>query len=131
MEKKRRIRRGYCGGDRPGSPYQCICWAKGPVYGRTPPRPNKAEDKGNGLPLRVTLQTIPWKMISIKKENDKGRHGNIYGKAAIIALSALQLTEPCFTAFTTTPNDFGEGLMGQVSALSIQIYTWTVEMKGG
>ena len=50
------------------SPYLCICWAKGPVRGRTPHRPGKAEDNGNGLPLRATLRTIPWKMISIKKE---------------------------------------------------------------
>jgi len=77
MEKERRIPRGYCGGERPRSPYLCICWAKGPVRGRTPPWPSKVEDKGNGLPLRVTLQTIPWKRISIKKEQDKGRHGNI------------------------------------------------------
>ena len=48
-----------------------------PVQGRTPPRPGKAEDKGNGLPLRMTLWTIPWKRISIKKEQDKEGHGNI------------------------------------------------------
>ena len=66
-----------CGGERPRSPYLCICWAKGPVRGRTPPQPGKAEDKGNGLPLRMTLRTIPWKRISIKKEQDKGRHKNI------------------------------------------------------
>ena len=35
------------------------------------------KDKENGPPLRVTLRTIPWKMISIKKKKDKGRHGNI------------------------------------------------------
>ena len=40
-------------------------------------------------------------------------------KAAIIALNALQLTEPNFSAFTTTPKDFGEGLMEQVSSLTI------------
>ena len=44
-----------CGGERPGSQYLCICWAKGPIRGRTPSRLGKAEDKGNGLPLRVTL----------------------------------------------------------------------------
>jgi len=47
---------GSCGGERPRSPYLGICWAQGP--------------------LRVTLRTIPWNMISIKKEQDKGRHGN-------------------------------------------------------
>ena len=66
-----------CGGDKPESPYQCICWVKDSAQRRTPPRPGKAEDKGDGLSLRVTLRTIPWKMISIKKENDKGMHGNI------------------------------------------------------
>ena len=44
-----------CGGNRPGSSYQYIRWAKGPIQERTPPRPGMAEDKGNGLPLRVTL----------------------------------------------------------------------------
>ena len=44
---------------------------------KNPPRLGKAEDKGNGLPLRATLRTIPRKMISMKKEQDKGRHGNI------------------------------------------------------
>ena len=67
----------YCGGERPGSPYLCICWAKGLVWGRTPPRPDKVEDKGNGLPLRATLWTILWKRISIKKEQDNGRYRNI------------------------------------------------------
>ena len=27
-----------CGGKRLGSPYQYICWTRGPVQGRTPPR---------------------------------------------------------------------------------------------
>ena len=66
-----------CGGDKPGSPYQCMCWVRGLAQRRTPPRPGKAEDKGGGLSLRVTLRTIPWKKISIKKENDKGRSRNI------------------------------------------------------
>ena len=107
------------GGDKPGSPYQCICRARGPAQKRIPPRPGKADDKGDGLSLRVTLWTIPWKKISIKKEQDKGRHGNIWEKAATIALNALQLTESCFSAFTTTLKDFREGLMGQVSTLLI------------
>ena len=77
MEKKRRIQRGYCGDDKPGSLYQYICWAKGPVRGRTPPQPGKAKDKRNGQPSRMTLQTIPWNRISIKKENDKEMHENI------------------------------------------------------
>ena len=76
-----------------------------------------AEDKGSSLLLRVTLRVIPKNRVSTKIENDNGRNGNIQKKAAIIVLSALYLAKPCFSAFTTTPNDFGEGLMGQVSAL--------------
>ena len=75
-----------------------------------------AEDKGNGLSLRVALRVIPWNRKSTKTEKDNGKNGNILGKAAIIAFSALYLIEPCFSAFTITPNNFGEGLMGQVSA---------------
>ena len=108
----------YCGGDKLRSPHQYICWAKDPAQRRTPPRLGKAEDKRDDLSMRMTLQTVPWKRISIKKEKDKWRPGNIYGKVATITLSALQLTEPYFSAFTTTPNDFGKGLMGQTSSLS-------------
>ena len=42
------------------------------------------------------------------------------GKAALTAIlpfNALHLTEPHSLAFTTTPNDFEYGLMGQVSIL--------------
>ena len=39
------------------------------------------------------------------------------GKAATIAFSALCLTEPYFSVLTTTPNNWREGLMGQVPAL--------------
>jgi len=46
MEKKKRIPRGYCRGDRPGNPYQCVCLAKGLVQGRTPLWLGKAKDKG-------------------------------------------------------------------------------------
>ena len=49
----------------------------GVVWGRTPSRLGKAEDKGYGLSLRATLRTIPWKMISIKKEQDKEMPENI------------------------------------------------------
>ena len=40
------------------------------AMGRTLPRPYLVEDKGNGLPLRVILQVIPWNMIS---EDRKGQ----------------------------------------------------------
>ena len=47
------------------------------------------------------------------------------GKAAITAIDTLHLTEPYSSAFTTTPNHFGYGLMGQVSVLESRTYTWT------
>ena len=59
------------------SPHQCICWARGPAQRRTPPQLGKAEDKGDSLPLRMTLWTIPWKRISVKKEKDKRTPRNI------------------------------------------------------
>ena len=81
------------------------------VQGRTSSRLGKAKakDKGYGLPLRAILRIIPWKMISIKKEQDKGRHGNILEKAATIALNALQLTESCFSALQLLPKTLGRG----------------------
>ena len=47
-KKKRRIPRGYYGGDKPRNLYQCICWARGPVQGRTPSRIGQVEEKGDG-----------------------------------------------------------------------------------
>ena len=35
----------------------------------------------------------------------------------LLPFNTLHLTEPYSSAFTTTPNDFGHGLMGQVSVL--------------
>ena len=45
-------------------------WRK---LGRIPTRLGKAEDRGHGLLSRATFQAIPWKRISIKKEQDKGK----------------------------------------------------------
>ena len=70
----------------------------GAVQERTPPRLGNVEEKRDGLPLRAILRTIPWNMISIKKEQDKGGPKNIWEKVAT-TLNALQLTEPCFSAF--------------------------------
>ena len=39
------------------------------------------------------------------------------GKADMTAFSALCLTQPCFSVFTTTPNNWREWLMGQVPTL--------------
>ena len=42
---------------------------------------------------------------------------NDQGKLPLLPFNTLHLTEPCSQAFTTTPNHFGYGLMGQVSVL--------------
>ena len=39
------------------------------------------------------------------------------GKAAMISFSALCLTQPCLSAFTTTPNNWREGLIKQIPTL--------------
>ena len=41
--------------------------------------------------------------------------------------NALHLTEPYPSTVTTTPNHFTYGLMGQISALESQTYTWVLE----
>ena len=53
------------------------------------------------------------------------------GKAVIIAFSALYLTQLCFSAFTTTPNNLERGLMEQISALGTQIGRKETNIKGG
>ena len=52
-------------------------------------------------------------------------------KAAIIAFSAWNLTQPCFSTFTTTPNNWREGLMGQVPALGTQFRRKETTIKRG
>ena len=42
---------------------------------------------------------------------------NIQGKLPLLPFNTLYLTELYSSAFTTTPNDFGYGLMRQVSVL--------------
>ena len=49
----------------------------GVVRGGTPSRLGKGEKGGYDLPLRAKHQTFPWKRIRIKKEQDKGKPGNI------------------------------------------------------
>ena len=83
---------GRCGGNRPGNPYNIYVGpraqskeesllgnGKNPslVMGKTLPRSGVAEDKRNGLLLRVTLRVILWNRISTKIEKDNGRNGNI------------------------------------------------------
>ena len=49
------------------------------------------------------------------------------GKVAIIAIQYSALDRAILFRFTTTPNHFGYGLIGQVSALESWTYTWTLE----
>ena len=46
---------------------------------------------------------------------------NDQGKLPLLLFNILQLTEPHSSAFTTTPNHSGYGLMGQVSVLEKSI----------
>ena len=52
------------------------------------------------------------------------------GKAAIITFNALCLTWPYFSAFTTTLNNWREGLMGQVSILGTPSTRKETTIKG-
>ena len=73
------------GGIRPGSPCQCLRWAKSLVQEKTPPRPwegpfsaiDVAEDKGSNLLLVVTLRVIPRNRKSTKTEKDNREKGNV------------------------------------------------------
>ena len=127
------------GGTRPRSPCQCLRWAKGPIQGKTPHRLWKgpfsavdvAEDKGSNLLLVVTLRVIPRNRKSTKQKRTTKKREMSEKKAAIIAFSALNLTKPCISAFTTTPNNWREGLMGQVSALGAQFRRKETTIKRG
>ena len=54
---------------------------QGAVRERAFPRLGNAEEKRDGLPLRVILQTIPWNRISIEKEQDKKRPKKYLGES--------------------------------------------------
>ena len=47
-------------------------------------------------------------------------------KAAITAIKYSAHDRAILFSFTTTPNHFGYGLIGQVSALENWTYTWTL-----
>ena len=54
------------GGKRLIGPFEYLYWARGPVYGKTPPRPWKnpprmdiAEGKRGNRPSMAKLQTVP------------------------------------------------------------------------
>ena len=47
------------------------------AMGRIPHWPYLAEDKGNGLSLRVALRITPWNRKSTKTEKNNGKNRNI------------------------------------------------------
>ena len=53
------------------------------------------------------------------------------GKLPLLPFNTLHLTEPCSSTFTTTPNHFGYGPMGQISVLESRTYTWTLDEEIG
>ena len=83
------------GGTRPGRPCQCLRWAKGPVQGKTPPRPweepssamDVAEDERSNLLLVATLRVIPQNRKRTTEKIEMSER-----KTAIMAFSALNLT---------------------------------------
>ena len=65
------------GGKRLISPFEYLYLAKGPVHGKTPPRPlkypprmDKAEGKRGNRPSMAKLQTVPQGKESMKVEKD-------------------------------------------------------------
>ena len=48
-------------------------------------------------------------------------------KLPLLPLNTLRQIEQYFSVFTTTPNHFEYGLMGQVSVLKSWTYTWTLD----
>ena len=85
------------------------------AMGRTLLGMDVAENKGGNLPLVVTLQIIPRNRKSAKQKRTTEKTEVSEGKAAINAFRVLCLTQSYSSAFTTTPNNWKEGLMGQVS----------------
>ena len=53
------------------------------------------------------------------------------GKAVIIAFNAMRLTRPYFSVLTTTPNNWREGLMGQVPTLGAPFRRKETTIKKG
>ena len=75
--RKEESRGAIVGSKRPGSLCQYLHWAKGPVQGRTPPRPGMAEDKGNSLSLREAFRVTPWNRKSTKTKKDNRENKNV------------------------------------------------------
>ena len=112
----------FVGGKRPIGPCQCLHWARGPTQGKIPPRP-WGESSSAWIQPRIKDATChqQWHSISfhragkiLKQKRTAEKTEVSKGKAAIITFSALCLTRPYFSVLTTTPNNWREGLMGQV-----------------
>ena len=54
---------------------------------------------------------------------------NDRGKLPLLPFNTLHMIESYSPAFSTTPNHSGYGLMGQVSVLECQSYTWTKDKE--
>ena len=65
--------------------------------------------------------------MSIKKETLNSITIKDKEKAAITAISYSTPDRTMLSTFTTTPNHFGYGLIGQISILESRTYTWTLD----
>ena len=65
--------------------------------------------------------------MSIKKEILGSITTKDKGKAAITAIQYSTPNRTMLSTFTTTPNHFGYGLMGQISVLKSRTYRWTLD----
>ena len=100
--------------------------ARLPVKGARGPSQGKAIAQARWDNLAIQPRTVQSSADpkSHRKEGQKRymtrlerKSENIQGKLPLLPFNTLHLTEPYSSAFTTTPNDFGYGLMGQVSVL--------------
>ena len=65
--------------------------------------------------------------MSIKKETLDSITTTDKGKAAITAIPYFAPDRTMLSTFTTTPNHFGYGLMGQILVLESRTYTWMLD----
>ena len=65
--------------------------------------------------------------MSMKKETLNSITTKDKGKAAITAVPYSAPDRTMLSTFTTTPNHFGYGLIGQISILESRTYTWTLD----
>ena len=96
--------------------------SKGPSRRGLWPKPNNVKHK---IALRYRRGPLSPRQTQ-SPTGERGKNGiglslkenlKYLGKLPLLSLNALHLTEPHSLTFTTTPNDFEYGLMGQVSVL--------------